>query len=985
MAALAGPALAQSATTGADAAKKADSIGEVVVTGQRASLRSAQTIKMKADQIVDSITSVDIGALPDRSVTEAIQRIPGVTISRTTDPRDADRISVEGSGVQIRGLSYVRSEFNGRDSFSAVKGRSLSFDDVPAELMAGVDVYKNPSADLIEGGVGGTVNLRTRLPFDQPGHLIGYSVDASYGDLADSWKPTGSILLSDRWDTPIGEVGLLFDFADSNFESRTDTFSVDPFVTRNAANNNELVAGQAVYVPGGFGYRSLVFNRERQGLDFAAQWRPKDNLLVTAQYLRSAAYATENEHAVGIDTGNSTGPAAGTSFTYNAAGDFLAGTITSASGGTGVSPDVIDDRFNTNHSVTSDASIKVKWDVTDKLTLSADVQYVRATTKQMDFTLFDSLNGSIGAPTLDLRGSMPHVTWNSATRAADTALMADPANYYWDAAMDYHNHNEGEEWAERIDGSYTFDGDWLKSFRFGVRHTGKTATTRDTNFNWGYVTQSWSGAGRAFLDGTGPTSAGNGLPSAVPAFSGFFQGQSLFSGGGPGGFYAGVPGFMQNFAAASTAIEAAENRAASCCGPWTPFNGNYSTFTANGFHAGVNYQREQTTAAYGLLNFGHDLDWRGHTIPMDGGVGVRVVDTYARSKGLGQYEQCSQNSTCLQYFPSDVQTFLNGGQDKLHGGRDYLSVLPSLNLRFQLQPRLYLRFAASKSIVRPDFVQMLPSVNVTGNAGYLSGGVCSKTTSISNAQQNCFYNLSSYTGNANLKPTRANSYDVSLEWYFSSTGSLSGALFHKDIYNYVTTQAHNVQLTNNGLTETVEAISPFNLGHGTIDGFELAYQQYFDFLPGALKGIGVQANYTYVDSEGARNSAEDPFDPAQSANASLKLPLEGLSRNSYNISGLYDYGPVSARLAYNWRERYLQTPTAANINIPAWSDDYGQLDGSIFYTFSPKLKVGVEAANLTNSISKILVSYPATPSLGLTGHNWIAADRRFTFVVRGQF
>ena len=73
----------------------------------------------------------------------------------------------------------------------------------------------------------------------------------------------------------------------------------------------------------------------------------------------------------------------------------------------------------------------------------------------MDFTLFDSLNGNIGAPTLDLRGGLPHVTWNSATRAADAALMADPANYYWDAAMDYHNHNEGEEWAERLDAYLT--------------------------------------------------------------------------------------------------------------------------------------------------------------------------------------------------------------------------------------------------------------------------------------------------------------------------------------------------------------------------------------------------------------------------------------------------------------------------------------------------------------------------------------------------
>ena len=975
------PAAAQDTASSAPAAdaKKVDTVGEVVVTGQRASLRSAQTIKMKATQIVDSITATDIGALPDRSITEAIQRIPGVTITRTSDPRDADRISVEGSGVQIHGLSYVRSEFNGRDSFSAVKGRSLSFDDVPAELMAGVDVYKNPSADLIEGQIAGTVNLRTRLPFDQPGHLIGYAVDDSYGDLAKSWEPSGSILLSDRWDTPIGEIGLLADFSDSNFESRTDTFSVDPFYVHNAANGNEIVAGKTVYVPGGFGYRSLIFDRERQGLDLAAQWKPKDNFLVTAQFIRSAAYSTENEHAVGIDPSGSTSPAAGTNFTFNSAGVYETGTFAGSAGGSTVSPDVLDERYNTTHSVTSDYSLNAKWDVTDKLTLSADVQYVRATTKATDFTLFDSLNGSLGAATLDLTGGLPRATIPSSN------LLSNPANYYWDAAMDYHDHNEAEEWAERLDLSYSFDGDWLKNFRFGVRHTGKTATTRETPFNWGYVSQTWSGAGLALLNGQGPTAAGNAIPAAPMPLGNFYRGQINL----PAVFYAGTAGFMSNYVKAANAIMAAENRSASCCGPWTPFNGNYNAFTSGGGLSGINYQREQTTAAYGLLDFGHDLDFGGHTVPMDGNVGVRIVNTEARGQGLGAFSTCS--STCSSFFPADAQTFLNGGKSEVSGGRDYTSALPSLNLRFVVAPKVFLRFAVAKSIVRPDFSQMLPSVNVSGNAGWLNGTTtCNKTSTVANAPSNCLYNFTSYTGNPDLKPIRATSYDMSLEWYFANTGSLSAALFHKDLYNYITTATSDINVTNNGVTEPVLATHPYNAGHGTVDGFEIAYQQYFDFLPSVLKGVGVQANYTYVDSEGARNPSADPFDPTQIANASpatgVKLPLEGLSRNSYNVSGLYDYGPVSARLAYNWRERYLMTTSAANINIPAWADDYGQLDGSVFYTFSPKLKVGVEFANLTNSTYRVLVSYPSqVDNPGMTGHNWVVADRRFTFVLRGQF
>ena len=139
-------------------------VAEIVVTGLRQSIQTSQEFKQNAEVIVDSISAVDIGALPDRSVTEALQRIPGVAIDHLFAPSDTNRFSAEGSGVTVRGLTQVRSELNGRDVFSARNTRGLSFEDVPAELMAGVDVFKNPSADMIEGGIAGTVNLRTRKP-----------------------------------------------------------------------------------------------------------------------------------------------------------------------------------------------------------------------------------------------------------------------------------------------------------------------------------------------------------------------------------------------------------------------------------------------------------------------------------------------------------------------------------------------------------------------------------------------------------------------------------------------------------------------------------------------------------------------------------------------------------------------------------------------------------------------------------------------------
>jgi TonB-dependent receptor len=140
----------------------------IVVSGIRQSLANAQELKRDADTVVDAITAEDIGALPDRSVTEALQRVPGVAINRFAGSNDPDHFSVEGSGVVVRGLNFVRSEFNGRSAFAAgVGGQALNFADVPSELLGSVVISKNSTADMIEGGLAGTVNLNTRKPFDE--------------------------------------------------------------------------------------------------------------------------------------------------------------------------------------------------------------------------------------------------------------------------------------------------------------------------------------------------------------------------------------------------------------------------------------------------------------------------------------------------------------------------------------------------------------------------------------------------------------------------------------------------------------------------------------------------------------------------------------------------------------------------------------------------------------------------------------------------
>src|SRR5205085_457509 len=205
-----GAAASTATAADADAPDDADTI---IVTGQRRALQTSQGIKRNADTVVDSITATDIGAFPDKSVAEALQRVPGITVNRFAATSDTAHFSAEPSGVIVRGLPQVRSEFNGRDTFSANSSRGLSWGDITPELMAGVDTYKNQTAEMIEGGIAGSINLRTRVPFDAPGQLIQGAVNINYNDLSKKFTPDFNVFYSNRWETGAGEFGLMATFA----------------------------------------------------------------------------------------------------------------------------------------------------------------------------------------------------------------------------------------------------------------------------------------------------------------------------------------------------------------------------------------------------------------------------------------------------------------------------------------------------------------------------------------------------------------------------------------------------------------------------------------------------------------------------------------------------------------------------------------------------------------------------------------------------
>ena len=972
---LSGAAVAQTADSPKSDTAAAEPVA-VIVTGQRAALQSAQKIKQNSDEIVDSIVAEDMGKLPDRSVTEVLQRVVGVTIDRTMAKGDPEHFSVEGSSVSIRGLSYVRSELNGRDSFSANGGRALNFEDVPPELVSGVDIYKNPSAEQIEGAVGGLVNLRTAMPFDYKGFKASISADRTWSELKKGkTSPSASGLVSNRWKTPIGEVGALLDLAYSESGTRTDAFQVEPYYPLKDAS------GKTVYVPKGAQWRTLEFNRKREGAYGALQWK-KDEWSSSLTYFKSKYQMQWDEQAIFAQSSPyniKVSPDA----TFGSNGQLLTGTLTDpADGGINFGDDT---RTSWRKSDTTDLSWNLRWRQ-DKWTVTTDLQHIKANTHSVDSTVATGV--TMPSETLDLTGNVPKIIFNDAQRA----YLADPKNYYWAFTMEHLDQSKANETAWKTDVKYDFDHPVLRDVRFGVRLTDRDAVTQNSNpsYNWSAISQPWQvGWNISGLASLGdPRFSGN---TNLHSFDNFFNGGVSV----PSVVFPNVSlaqGFPASYAQLHTYhdILCREVSPTNSCDPWKP-----ASFGADNY-AGTNDQSEKTKAVYGQLRFG----WDNLKYPIDGNLGLRYVKTDSSARGYTVFTSTAPNGGTQVGVPvPNIKPFAEAKDYE----NDYHNFLPSLNLRLKASDTLQFRLAIASALSRPDFTQL---------QGYT---VLSETADTSTVNGVTTVNSVSLTGsgdgNPMLRPTTSRQIDLTAEWYFAPTGSFTAAVFNKRLKDIVVKQTYIKQLADvNGKLHDFTVTGPINGARGYARGFELAFQQYFDKLPGALSGLGVQANFTFVDSK------RDLYTPVyqkyctggdNAANVNLNmngcdtngttfgnLPLENLSRQSYNLALLYDKGPVSARLAYNWRSKALQgvnvngtkggdatdsnpaSPTYGQTNVawalPTWSDAYGQLDASMFYKFTDKLQLGLEAQNLTDATYKQLMQQ----NIGMMGRAWFKTGRR---------
>ena len=852
---------------------------DIVVTGIRESLAKAADIKRNSANVVDSIVADDIGKLPDRTVAAALQRVPGVQVTVGDNNEIVNPI--------VRGLPDVLTTLDGREIFTGT-GRGFSYQDLPAEALAGADVYKSTSADLIEGGVAGQINLRLHKPFDFDGFTVAATGRAQYTRNTQEVYPVLGLLVSDRFDTGLGEMGLLADVSYSHYQfNRPVAFNCD---FRSGTQGPPGAAG--VIAPTCVGGLNNEGDYERKQANVAYQWKPSANLqiyvngLYTAYENKSASYFLIDD-VFGGTFSNVVKTSQCQNYAVNDAGFFdrngrvqnlcTAQSFTSTGHGGFTSTQAHHDK--TFVYVVSGGA---KYD-SGALSLAADIAYQRSRVRNQNFILdiFKSGNG--------ITTDVVNTNSNGGTVYRDTANgLGDPANFALSPLNQDNVKDRGKEFAAKVDGVYKIDT-ILQNIQFGARYADHTATRQQS------------------LGGTCGTVCGT-LITNVP-----FLGRQDFlihSSGIPtvtNGFGVIVPN--QKLLRDSTI----QNQLRALYG----LGAGFPDFTPDrSFAAGEKTYAGYVQAAYNVPISG--------AITLDGQVGVRYTRT---DRDISGASFVTPASTVANPTPAPILTPFSA-----HTSDD--NWLPSASARLRFGGGLQARVTYSRAIARPSFGDLNPGLSylISTNTLILPAGS---------------------GGNPNLRPQKADSYDATLEYYFSRTGFVAIGGYYKDITDRVISQSQVEPI--NGFSYNITR--PRNVGAVTLKGIEVSGQTFFDFLPGALGGFGVFANFTLADSK-VKTAGDSLFGQN----------IQGVSKYNYNVGGLYERSGLTGRVVYTYRSSYYDENYGGTTVRPVGQTlvlnqvrPNGRLDASIGYEISKGITLSIDGTNITKATYRSYYGDPAFP------------------------
>lgn len=896
---------------------------EVIVTGTRASLESAIERKKTAATVVDSIVAEDVASFPDKNVGEALQRVTGVQLTRDFG---------EGTAVSIRGVEpdLNRVEVNGLSLLgnNGLGDRRADFRELASELIKAIDVYKGSTADMTEGGIGGTVSIVTRKPLELEKTLFSVTTAAEYLDTVDKYSPRINATFADNYlDQRLGfMLNVTYDkvetrgdyvrdtewqrFRDFDSGTRpTDKTVANPLYAAfptfaSCATVTPAAARTACetqfydYSPSIPRYSVWLRTDKRTSGMGTVQFRFTDDFdaYLDVQYNDRKGHYVDNNYVVDLSV--ATRFASGvTDANHNVIDMTTAPTRLTTTTGSGsiFNTEQRDFEYHLRSQYYSSGftftpgnwnitglvahSTAITDDDTNRITLRATIPGIRI-----------QLDPGTGTPRFTFPAGFDPQSISTYNEG--------PVLQYRPSEVD-----AGEDQA-KVDFDWALGKSYAKTIEFGaqyrdaesLRYAGGGYTRPDgivvPSAN---VTVTVNDPGQPAFNPTQLATFTNAVASQTPGT--FFDNGDIDHAGIPNAWL--TPSFQQ-------------------LAGFLDLSGfNHSRVrTSNGYaQVPAHDVIEKITALYVKDNF----EWPIGDMNLTGNIGVRWVQT--KDDVSGSYTRSE--------IPPAGGAAVNRGVQQLTLSNSYNDVLPSFNLALSISPTLVTRFGVAKVLARPKPTDLVP--NATCTFDLTPAGSTDSTLDTCTA------------GNPDLKPYRADQYDLGVEWYPNRDTQLSAAVFYKNVKTFILarTLRRNVDLFHDGVL--FDVTQPINGNGAKLSGLELSAQTAFTFLPSPFDGFGGVVNYTYskADDVGLFNALNGEA-----------LGFPGLSKHSYNLITYYDKGPLNVRLAYNYRTEYLQSAAERSGN-PVIRDGSGYLDAKATYSLKDLgLSFFLEAKNLTGETER---------------------------------
>jgi TonB-dependent receptor len=948
---------------------------EIVVTGIRASLTRAVDIKRDASSVVDSISAEDIGKLPDTTIADSLQRVSGIQIRRSAG---------EGSTVNVRGLPQVSTQLNGESFLSpgSITSQQPNFSDIPAELLSGVDVLKSSEAKTLSGGVAGTINLKTRRPLDlKDGWTFAGSAEGTDGSFTDK---TGSKLAGFAGFND-GDFGAIFTvsqskatlanyrygmFSDWWFRGLHEDGSANwPGFTPAKDLNGDGDTKDSVFSTVDYGVTNKTSERERTGASASFQFKPTDKLELIAdvfytkldQYDRTNGVVADNAWSEWdwispvqqTNRGVAVGGTANMDFITSNKVNLYAPRVTAKA------ESQVEKEDSTN------INLQANYQFTDNFKASARIIHADAThnhtgdfadafiTSGQQHGLYSVTNGvkswvNPGGeydPTnpkgrilvqADMSGEHPTFTY-------PTGFGDNISKYSLVSTFSEHNYdNDASLDVFRADGVLTFEEN--NSLEFGYRYGKRDISTRDYDLAAPFTRNDkdgnpvtayakWKDTSGLISGKAGDDTIGRQLSFTELQNMGYIHTVSDFGPASDGNSYYFInPEVMDDPMKFQNSLYPGNIKV-------TNWNRSYKL-------------TEDTHTAYIQANLAGEFG-----VPYKANFGIQAIQTILDITNYG-----GAPTSTVDVDGKTVNAIMGTPGPKIsttETRRDDLDLLPRFNISFDIAEDQKLRFSYTKTLTQLD-----------GN----DLGLGTSYTTNYNPTLNTFVVVNATSdGNPNMKPWRSDNYDVSYEWYFNDVGLLSFGIYRLDIKSFIGTQTTKLYgvpdldgvVRNNGIDFTQKA----NVDGGVLQGFEIGYQQAYDFLPGILSGLGSSINYTYSDSQGGD---KDFYGQT--------MPMGDNSKKSLNAILWYQKDGWQARVAYNYRsERYIGR--SWNDGSPAawWASPTSYVDASVSYDINDNFTVYLQGTNITEEYENTYMQWKDV----MVNQN--VYEARYTLGVRAKF